>query len=144
MTAKSGDSDLANGGYIAYASKDDLKFSFAVKRSYEIADIKVNYAGEDVFSLAEDSGEGKLTETADAESEQRYTFTWSAPADGFTGDVTVNATYRKITPSVKAEYSLKVIEKASAGESSGKTHGSISADVSRKSPFIHTDRRYHK
>lgn len=133
MTAKSGDSDLANGGYIAYASKDDLKFSFAVKRSYEIADIKVNYAGEDVFSLAEDSGEGKLTETADAESgTERYTFTWSAPADGFTGDVTVNATYRKITPSVKAEYSLKVIEKASAGESSGKTHGSISADVSRK------------
>ena len=133
MTAKSGDSDLANGGYIAYASKDDLKFSFAVKRSYEIADIKVNYAGEDVFSLAEDSGEGKLTETADAESgTERYTFTWSAPADGFTGDVTVNAIYRKITPSVKAEYSLKVIEKASAGESSGKTHGSISADVSRK------------
>lgn len=133
MTAKSGDSDLANGGYIAYASKDDLKFSFAVKRSYEIADIKVNYAGEDVFSLAEDSGEGKLTETADAESgTERYTFTWSAPADGFTGDVTVNATYRKITPSVKAEYSMKVIEKASAGESSGKTHGSISADVSRK------------
>lgn len=133
MTAKSGDSDLANGGYIAYASKDDLKFSFAVKRNYEIADIKVNYAGEDVFSLAEDSGEGKLAETADAESgTERYTFTWSAPADGFTGDVTVNATYRKITPSVKAEYSLKVIEKASAGESSGKTHGSISADVSRK------------
>lgn len=133
MTAKSGDSDLANGGYIAYASKDDLKFSFAVKRSYEIADIKVNYAGEDVFSLAEDSGEGKLAETADSESgTERYTFTWSAPADGFTGDVTVNATYRKIAPSVKAEYSLKVIEKASAGEASGKTHGSISADVSRK------------
>lgn len=133
MTAKSGDSDLANGGYIAYASKDDLKFSFAVKRNYEIADIKVNYAGEDVFSLAEDSGEGKLAETADSESgTERYTFTWSAPADGFTGDVTVNATYRKISPSVKAEYSLKVIEKASAGEASGKTHGSISADVSRK------------
>jgi len=133
MTAKSGDSDLANGGCIAYASKDDLKFTFAVKRNYEIADIKVNYAGEDVFSLAEDSGEGKLAETADAESgTERYTFTWSAPADGFTGDVTVNATYRKIAPSVKAEYSLKVIEKASAGESSGKTHGSISADVSRK------------
>ena len=133
MTAKSGDSDLANGGCIAYASKDDLKFTFAVKRNYEIADIKVNYAGEDVFSLAENSGEGKLAETADAESgTERYTFTWSAPADGFTGDVTVNATYRKITPSVKAEYSLKVIEKASAGESSGKTHGSISADVSRK------------
>lgn len=133
MTAKSGDSDLANGGCIAYASKDDLKFTFAVKRNYEIADIKVNYAGEDVFSLAEDSGEGKLAETADAESgTERYTFTWSAPADGFTGDVTVNVTYRKITPSVKAEYSLKVIEKASAGEASGKTHGSISADVSRK------------
>ena len=133
MTAKSGDSDLANGGCIAYASKDDLKFTFAAKRNYEIADIKVNYAGEDVFSLAEDSGEGKLAETADAESgTERYTFTWSAPADGFTGDVTVNATYRKITPSVKAEYSLKVIEKASAGETSGKTHGSISADVSRK------------
>lgn len=133
MTARSGDSDLANGGCIAYASKDDLKFTFAVKRNYEIADIKVNYAGEDVFSLAENSGEGKLAETADAESgTERYTFTWSAPADGFTGDVTVNATYRKITPSVKAEYSLKVIEKASAGESSGKTHGSISADVSRK------------
>lgn len=133
MTAKSGDSDLANGGCIAYASKDDLKFTFAVKRNYEIADIKVNYAGEDVFSLAEDSGEGKLAETADAESgTERYTFTWSAPADGFTGDVTVNATYRKIAPSVKAEYSLKVIEKASAGEASGKTHGSISADVSRK------------
>ena len=133
MTAKSGDSDLANGGCIAYASKDDLKFTFAVKRNYEIADIKVNYAGEDVFSLAEDSGEGKLAETADAESgTERYTFTWSAPADGFTGDVTVNATYKKITPSVKAEYSLKVIEKASAGETSGKTHGSISADVSRK------------
>lgn len=133
MTAKSGDSDLANGGCIAYASKDDLKFTFAVKRNYEIADIKVNYAGEDVFSLAENSGEGKLAETADAESgTERYTFTWSAPADGFTGDVTVNATYRKITPSVKAEYSLKVIEKASAGEASGKTHGSISADVSRK------------
>ncbi len=133
MTAKSGDSDLANGGCIAYASKDDLKFTFAVKRNYEIADIKVNYAGEDVFSLAEDSGEGKLAETADAESgTERYTFTWSAPADGFTGDVTVNATYKKITPSVKAEYSLKVIEKASAGEASGKTHGSISADVSRK------------
>ena len=46
--------------------------------------------------------------------------------------MTVNATYRKISPSVKAEYSLKVIEKASAGEASGKTHGSISADVSRK------------
>lgn len=133
MTAKSGDSDLANGGCIAYASKDDLKFTFAVKRNYEIADIKVNYAGEDVFSLAENSGEGKLAETADAESgTERYTFTWSAPADGFTGDVTVNATYRKISPSVKAEYSLKVIEKASAGETSGKTHGSISADVSRK------------
>lgn len=133
MTAKSGDSDLANGGCIAYASKDDLKFTFAVKRNYEIADIKVNYAGEDVFSLAENSGEGKLAETADAESgTERYTFTWSAPADGFTGDVTVNATYRKISPSVKAEYSLKVIEKASAGEASGKTHGSISADVSRK------------
>lgn len=133
MTAKSGDSDLANGGCIAYASKDDLKFTFAVKRNYEIADIKVNYAGEDVFSLAENSGEGKLAETADAESgTERYTFTWSAPADGFTGDVTVNATYRKIAPSVKAEYSLKVIEKASAGEMSGKTHGSISADVSRK------------
>ena len=133
MTAKSGDSDLANGGCIAYASKDDLKFTFAAKRNYEIADIKVNYAGEDVFSLAEDSGEGKLAETADAESgTERYTFTWSAPADGFTGDVTVNATYKKITPSVKAEYSLKVIEKASAGEASGKTHGSISADVSRK------------
>ena len=133
MTAKSGDSDLANGGCIAYASKDDLKFTFAAKRNYEIADIKVNYAGEDVFSLAEDSGEGKLAETADAESgTERYTFTWSAPADGFTGDVTVNATYKKITPSVKAEYSLKVIEKASAGETSGKTHGSISADVSRK------------
>jgi len=133
MTAKSGDSDLANGGCIAYASKDDLKFTFAVKRNYEIADIKVNYAGEDVFSLAENSGEGKLAETADAESgTERYTFTWSAPADGFTGDVTVNVTYRKITPSVKAEYSLKVIEKASAGEASGKTHGSISADVSRK------------
>lgn len=58
--------------------------------------------------------------------------------------MTVNATYRKIAPSVKAEYSLKVIEKASAGEASGKTHGSISADVSEKSPFIHTDRRYHK
>ena len=133
MTAKSGDSDLANGGCIAYASKDDLKFTFAVKRNYEIADIKVNYAGEDVFSLAENSGEGKLAETADAESgTERYTFTWSAPAEGFTGDVTVNVTYRKITPSVKAEYSLKVIEKASAGEASGKTHGSISADVSRK------------
>ena len=133
MTARSGDSDLANGGCIAYASKDDLKFTFAVKRNYEIADIKVNYAGEDVFSLAENSGEGKLAETADAESgTERYTFTWSAPADGFTGDVTVNATYRKIAPSVKAEYSLKVIEKASAGEASGKTHGSISADVSRK------------
>lgn len=133
MTAKSGDFDLANGGCIAYASKDDLKFTFAVKRNYEIADIKVNYAGEDVFSLAENSGEGKLAETADAESgTERYTFTWSAPADGFTGDVTVNVTYRKITPSVKAEYSLKVIEKASAGEASGKTHGSISADVSRK------------
>lgn len=133
MTAKSGDSDLANGGCIAYASKDDLKFTFAAKRNYEIADIKVNYAGEDVFSLAEDSGEGKLAETADAESgTERYIFTWSAPADGFTGDVTVNATYKKITPSVKAEYSLKVIEKASAGETSGKTHGSISADVSRK------------
>lgn len=133
MTAKSGDSDLANGGCIAYASKDDLKFTFAVKRNYEIADIKVNYAGEDVFSLAENSGEGKLAETADAESgTERYTFTWSAPADGFTGDVTVNVTYRKISPSVKAEYSLKVIEKASAGEASGKTHGSISADVSRK------------
>ncbi len=133
MTAKSGDSDLANGGCIVYASKDDLKFTFAAKRNYEIADIKVNYAGEDVFSLAEDSGEGKLAETADAESgTERYTFTWSAPADGFTGDVTVNATYKKITPSVKAEYSLKVIEKASAGETSGKTHGSISADVSRK------------
>ena len=133
MTAKSGDSDLANGGCIAYASKDDLKFTFAVKRNYEIADIKVNYAGEDVFSLAENSGEGKLAETADAESgTERYTFTWSAPADGFTGDVTVNVTYRKIAPSVKAEYSLKVIEKASAGEASGKTHGSISADVSRK------------
>lgn len=133
MTAKSGDSDLANGGCIAYASKDDLKFTFAVKRNYEIADIKVNYAGEDVFSLAEDSGEGKLAETADSESgTERYTFTWSAPADGFTGDVIVNATYRKIAPSVKAEYSLKVIEKASAGEASGKTHGSISADVSRK------------
>lgn len=133
MTARSGDSDLANGGCIAYASKDDLKFTFAVKRNYEIADIKVNYAGEDVFSLAEDSGEGKLAETADSESgTERYTFTWSAPADGFTGDVTVNATYRKIAPSVKAEYSLKVIEKASAGEASGKTHGSISADVSRK------------
>lgn len=133
MTARSGDSDLANGGCIAYASKDDLKFTFAVKRNYEIADIKVNYAGEDVFSLAEDSGEGKLAETADSESgTERYTFTWSAPADGFTGDVTVNVTYRKITPSVKAEYSLKVIEKASAGEASGKTHGSISADVSRK------------
>lgn len=133
MTARSGDSDLANGGCIAYASKDDLKFTFAVKRNYEIADIKVNYAGEDVFSLAENSGEGKLAETADAESgTERYTFTWSAPADGFTGDVTVNVTYRKITPSVKAEYSLKVIEKASAGEASGKTHGSISADVSRK------------
>lgn len=133
MTARSGDSDLANGGCIAYASKDDLKFTFAVKRNYEIADIKVNYAGEDVFSLAENSGEGKLAETADAESgTERYTFTWSAPADGFTGDVTVNATYRKISPSVKAEYSLKVIEKASAGEASGKTHGSISADVSRK------------
>lgn len=133
MTAKSGDSDLANGGCIAYASKDDLKFTFAVKRNYEIADIKVNYAGEDVFSLAENSGEGKLAETADAESgTERYTFTWSAPADGFTGDVTVNVTYRKITPSVKAEYSLKVIEKAFAGEASGKTHGSISADVSRK------------
>lgn len=133
MTAKSGDSDLANGGCIAYASKGDLKFTFAVKRNYEIADIKVNYAGEDVFSLAENSGEGKLAETADAESgTERYTFTWSAPADGFTGDVTVNATYRKISPSVKAEYSLKVIEKASAGEASGKTHGSISADVSRK------------
>lgn len=133
MTAKSGDSDLANGGCIAYASKDDLKFTFAAKRNYEIADIKVNYAGEDVFSLAENSGEGKLAETADAESgTERYTFTWSAPADGFTGDVTVNATYRKISPSVKAEYSLKVIEKASAGEASGKTHGSISADVSRK------------
>ncbi len=133
MTAKSGDFDLANGGCIAYASKDDLKFTFAAKRNYEIADIKVNYAGEDVFSLAEDSGEGKLAETADAESgTERYTFTWSAPADGFTGDVTVNATYKKITPSVKAEYSLKVIEKASAGEASGKTHGSISADVSRK------------
>lgn len=133
MTARSGDSDLANGGCIAYASKDDLKFTFAVKRNYEIADIKVNYAGEDVFSLAEDSGEGKLAETADSESgTERYTFTWSAPADGFTGDVTVNATYRKISPSVKAEYSLKVIEKASAGEASGKTHGSISADVSRK------------
>lgn len=133
MTAKSGDSDLANGGCIAYASKDDLKFTFAVKRNYEIADIKVNYAGEGVFSLAENSGEGKLAETADAESgTERYTFTWSAPADGFTGDVTVNVTYRKITPSVKAEYSLKVIEKASAGEASGKTHGSISADVSRK------------
>lgn len=133
MTAKSGDSDLANGGCIAYASKDDLKFTFAVKRNYEIADIKVNYAGEDVFSLAENSGEGKLAETADAESgTERYTFTWSAPADGFTEDVTVNVTYRKITPSVKAEYSLKVIEKASAGEASGKTHGSISADVSRK------------
>ena len=133
MTAKSGDSDLANGGCIAYASKDDLKFTFAVKRNYEIADIKVNYAGEDVFSLAEDSGEGKLAETADAESgTERYTFTWSAPADGFTGDVTVNVTYKKIAPSVKAEYSLKVIEKASAGEMSGKTHGSISADVSRK------------
>ena len=133
MTARSGDSDLANGGCIAYASKDDLKFTFAVKRNYEIADIKVNYAGEDVFSLAEDSGEGKLAETADAESgTERYTFTWSAPADGFTGDVTVNVTYRKIAPSVKAEYSLKVIEKASAGEMSGKTHGSISADVSRK------------
>ena len=133
MTAKSGDSDLANGGCIAYASKDDLKFTFAVKRNYEIADIKVNYAGEDVFSLAENSGEGKLAETADAESgTERYTFTWSAPADGFTGDVTVNATYRKIAPSVKAEYSLKVIEKDSAGEASGKTHGSISADVSRK------------
>ena len=133
MTARSGDSDLTNGGCIAYASKDDLKFTFAVKRNYEIADIKVNYAGEDVFSLAEDSGEGKLAETADSESgTERYTFTWSAPADGFTGDVTVNATYRKISPSVKAEYSLKVIEKASAGEASGKTHGSISADVSRK------------
>lgn len=133
MTARSGDSDLANGGCIAYASKDDLKFTFAVKRNYEIADIKVNYAGEDVFSLAENSGEGKLAETADSESgTERYTFTWSAPADGFTGDVTVNATYRKIAPSVKAEYSLKVIEKASAGEASGKTHGSISADVSRK------------
>lgn len=133
MTARSGDSDLANGGCIAYASKDDLKFTFAVKRNYEIADIKVNYAGEDVFSLAEDSGEGKLVETADSESgTERYTFTWSAPADGFTGDVTVNATYRKIAPSVKAEYSLKVIEKASVGEASGKTHGSISADVSRK------------
>lgn len=133
MTVRSGDSDLANGGCIAYASKDDLKFTFAVKRNYEIADIKVNYAGEDVFSLAENSGEGKLAETADAESgTERYTFTWSAPADGFTGDVTVNATYRKIAPSVKAEYSLKVIEKASAGEASGKTHGSISADVSRK------------
>lgn len=133
MTARSGDSDLANGGCIAYASKDDLKFTFAVKRNYEIADIKVNYAGEDVFSLAENSGEGKLAETADAESgTERYTFTWSAPADGFTGDVTINATYRKISPSVKAEYSLKVIEKASAGEASGKTHGSISADVSRK------------
>lgn len=133
MTARSGDSDLANGGCIAYASKDDLKFTFAVKRNYEIADIKVNYAGEDVFSLAENSGEEKLAETADAESgTERYTFTWSAPADGFTGDVTVNATYRKIAPSVKAEYSLKVIEKASAGEASGKTHGSISADVSRK------------
>ena len=133
MTARSGDSDLANGGCIAYASKDDLKFTFAVKRNYEIADIKVNYAGEDVFSLAENSGEGKLAETADAEfGTERYTFTWSAPADGFTGDVTVNATYRKISPSVKAEYSLKVIEKASAGEASGKTHGSISADVSRK------------
>ena len=133
MTAKSGDSDLANGGCIAYASKDDLKFTFAAKRNYEIADIKVNYAGEDVFSLAENSGEGKLAETADAESgTERYTFTWSAPADGFTGDVTVNATYRKIAPSVKAEYSLKVIEKDSAGEASGKTHGSISADVSRK------------
>lgn len=133
MTAKAGDSDLANGGCIAYASKDDLKFTFAVKRNYEIADIKVNYAGEDVFSLAENSGEGKLAETADAESgTERYTFTWSAPADGFTGDVTVNATYRKIAPSVKAEYSLKVIEKDSAGEASGKTHGSISADVSRK------------
>lgn len=68
MTARSGDSDLANGGCIAYASKDDLKFTFAVKRNYEIADIKVNYAGEDVFSLAEDSGEGKLAETADSES----------------------------------------------------------------------------
>ena len=133
MTVRSGDSDLANGGCIAYASKDDLKFTFAVKRNYEIADIKVNYAGEDVFSLAENSGEEKLAETADAESgTERYTFTWSAPADGFTGDVTVNATYRKIAPSVKAEYSLKVIEKASAGEASGKTHGSISADVSRK------------
>ena len=133
MTVRSGDFDLANGGCIAYASKDDLKFTFAVKRNYEIADIKVNYAGEDVFSLAENSGEGKLAETADAESgTERYTFTWSAPADGFTGDVTVNATYRKIAPSVKAEYSLKVIEKASAGEASGKTHGSISADVSRK------------
>ena len=133
MTARSGDSDLANGGCIAYANKDDLKFTFAVKRNYEIADIKVNYAGDDVFSLAKDSGEGKLAETADSESgTERYTFTWSAPADGFTGDVTVNATYRKISPSVKAEYSLKVIEKASAGEASGKTHGSISADVSRK------------
>lgn len=133
MTAKSGDSDLANGGCVAYASKDDLKFTFAVKRDYEIADIKVNYAGEDVFSLADDSGEGKLAETVDAESgTERYTFTWSAPEGGFTGDVTVDVTYRKITPAVKAEYSLKVIEKASAGETSGKTHGSISADVSRK------------
>lgn len=142
MTAKSGDADIANGACIAYADKSDLTFVSETKKGYEMADIVVTYGDTEVYRLSGDDahGEDVLSETAGADGTENYTFTWKAAEEGFTENVDVAFTYKKIAPSVKADYSLDVIEKNAADPSKGKTHGSIQAEVSRKnlSAYVQT------
>ena len=142
VTAKSGDADIANGACIAYADKSALAFASETKKGYEIADIVVTYGDAEVYRLSDDAahGEDVLSETAGAAGTEKYTFTWKSPEEGFTENVDVAFTYKEITPSVKADYSLDLIEKDPADPSKGKSHGSIKAEVSRKdlSAYVQT------
>ena len=142
VTAKSGDADIANGACIAYADKSALAFASETKKGYEIADIVVTYGDAEVYRLSDDAahGEDVLSETAGADGTEKYTFTWKSPEEGFTENVDVAFTYKEITPSVKADYSLDLIEKDPADPSKGKSHGSIKAEVSRKdlSAYVQT------
>ena len=142
VTAKSGDADIANGACIAYADKSALAFASETKKGYEIADIVVTYGDAEVYRLSDDAahGEDVLSETAGAAGTEKYTFTWKSPEEGFTENVDVAFTYKEITPSVKADYSLDLIEKDPADPSKGKSHGSIKAGVSRKdlSAYVQT------
>lgn len=134
MTAKSGDADVASGACIAYADKSALTFVSEAKKGCEIADIAVTYGDTEVYRLSDDAAHGQnvLSETVGADGTEKYTFTWKSGDEGFTKDVDVKFMYRNITPVIKAEYSLDVIEKDADDSAQGKMHGSISADVSRK------------